>query len=152
MKNDGGVVKIHANQTYKQVFELAVRHGKMTEARKGELLDKIAKVACNDITAFAGTESDIIVSKNEESGDIVVDMVAHFIKTDQEREDYMNVSYAAAKCFIQNATLEQQHKAEELVHKIIKTSIKGMNMPGGEVERAQIEKSLAEVGKRLLGE
>ena len=144
MKNDGGVVKIHANQTYKQVFELAVRHGKMTEARKGELLDKIAKVACNDITAFAGTESDIIVSKNEESGDIVVDMVAHFIKTDQEREDYMNVSYAAAKCSIENATLQQRQKAELLVHRIIESSLSGMNLPGSAEERAQLESSLAE--------
>lgn len=150
IKNDGGVVKIHANQTYKEIFALAVRHGKMTEARRGELLDKIAKVASNDVTAFAGTESDIKVSKNDESGEIVVDMCAHFIKTDQDKEDYMNVSYATAKCFIQNATLAQQQKAEQLVHRIIQTSLKGMNMPGGEAERAQIEESLAEVGKRLM--
>ena len=84
------------------------------------------------------------MSKNEESGDIEIDMVAHFIMTDKDREDYMNVSYAAAKCFIQNASIAQRQKAEQLVHRIIETSLKGMNMPGGDAERAQIERSLAE--------
>ena len=68
VKNDSGVVKIHAKQSYEEQFALAVRHGKMTEGRKGELLDKIAKVASNDVTAFAGTESDIKVSKNDDKG------------------------------------------------------------------------------------
>ena len=34
VKNDGGVVKQHALQSYEETFSLAVRHGKMTENRK----------------------------------------------------------------------------------------------------------------------
>ena len=61
-----------------EVFSLALKHGKMTEDRRVELLAKVGKVASNDPTAFAGTESDIKVSQNAD-GDIVVDMVAHWI-------------------------------------------------------------------------
>ena len=105
VKNDGGVVKIHAVQAYEESLGLAVRHGKMSAERKGELLAKIERVACNDATAFAGVESDIRVATNSESGEIVIDMVAHFMKTDEDRPDYMNVSYAAANCTIANATI-----------------------------------------------
>ena len=144
VKNDGGVVKIHARQAYEESLALAVRHGKMTGARKEELLAKIERVASNDATAFAGTESDIKVTKNSKNGEIVIDMVAHFMKTDEDRPDYMNVSYAAANCAIANATIQQQQKAEQLVHRIIENSLKGMDMPNSAEERAQIERSLAE--------
>ena len=59
------------------------------------------------------------MSKNEESGDIVIDLVAHFMKTDENDQDRMNISYAAAKSTIKNATIQQQEKASQLMFKII---------------------------------
>ena len=53
------MIKERAIENYEEVFGLAVRHGKMTEARKAELLDKIDKVQSNDDTAHAGYESGI---------------------------------------------------------------------------------------------
>ena len=38
--------------------------GKMSDDRKQELLAKIVKVASNDVSAFAGTDSDIKVVKD----------------------------------------------------------------------------------------
>ena len=87
VKNDGGVEKIHAKQSYEEKFDLAVRHGQMTEERKGQLLEKISKIASNDVTVFAGTESDIKVSKSDKSGEIIIDMVVHFMKSDEEKAD-----------------------------------------------------------------
>ena len=49
----------------------------MTEARREELLAKITKVASNDLTVYEGIESDIKVSKNDQNGNIVIDMVVH---------------------------------------------------------------------------
>ena len=89
---------------YEEIFDLAIKHGKMSEERKEELLAKIAKVASNDTTAFAGTDSGIKVYLNNENGYIVIDMVAHFIKTDENEPDRMNVSYACAKSVIKNAS------------------------------------------------
>ena len=129
---------------------MAVRHGKMTQERKEQLLEKIIKVASNDVTAFAGTESDIKVSKNEENGDIVIDLVAHFMKTDENDQDRMNISYAAAKSTIKNATIQQQEKASQLMFKIIQSSLKGMKMPGGEEELAAIQQSLNEQAQKQM--
>ena len=52
----------------------------MTEERKVELLAKIQKIVDGEITTFAGVENDIRVIKDSQSGDIVVDMIAHFMK------------------------------------------------------------------------
>ena len=72
-----------------------------------EMLAKIDKVASNDSTAFVGIESDIKVGVDNESGHLIVDMIAHSIKTDENELDRMNVSYAAARSSIKNATIEQ---------------------------------------------
>ena len=46
------------------------------------------------------------MDKDDENGSIVIDMVAHFMVSDEDLPDQMNVSYAAAKSIIKNATLE----------------------------------------------
>ena len=53
--NNGEVVKNQAKQVYNDTFENNVSNGKMTELRKEELLEKIEKVANNDLTVIAGT-------------------------------------------------------------------------------------------------
>ena len=92
---------------------------------------------------FAGTDYDIKVEKNNEDGSILIDMVAHIVKSDEDQPDQMNVSYAAAICMINNARKGSQEKACEFVRRIIKNSLKGLNLEGGEQERATIEQSLA---------
>ena len=44
---------------YEDLLGLNVQHGKMSEARKQELLAKISKVASNDLQVFDGTDKDI---------------------------------------------------------------------------------------------
>ena len=77
LKNDPSLVKALAKQSYEESLALHVRTGKMTEARREELLAKITKVASNDLTVYEGIESDIKVSKNDQNGNIVIDMVVH---------------------------------------------------------------------------
>ena len=71
------MVKQQATQAYEEACGLAVKNGKMSEKRREELLAKIAKVASNDAAVFAGSESDIQVSRGIESGDIAIDVVVH---------------------------------------------------------------------------
>ena len=119
VKNDAGVAKQHAVHSYEEQFRLAIRHGKMTEARKAELLAKVKKIADNDATAFAGVESDIKVTSDAASGDLMIDMVVHYMASDEDAADRMNVGYAAAYCTIKNATKASQAKASELLTRII---------------------------------
>ena len=121
---------------------MAVNQGKMTEERKAEMLEKIEKIASNDAKVFAGTESDIRVTKDSDSGELVIDMVAHFMKTDEDKPDYMHVSYAAALSRIKYASSQQQEKASQLMNRIIQTSLRGMDMAGGDKERAALEETL----------
>ena len=64
-------------------------------------------------------EQDIKVTKSDENGEIVIDMVVHFMMTDENESDTMNVSYAAAKAVIKNANAQQLEKASQLMQKII---------------------------------
>ena len=123
VKNDGGVAKQHAVQSYEEQFSMQIRHGKMTEARKAELLAKIKKIADNDATAFAGVESDIAVTSDQANGNLTIDMVVHHMASNEDEGDRMNVSYAAAKCTITNATAATQAKASDLMTRIIETSL-----------------------------
>ena len=104
----------------------------MTQARKDELLAKIRKIADNDATAFAGVESDIRVTSDAASGDLMIDMVVHYMASDRDAADRMNVSYAAANCTIKNATVQSQAKASDLMTRIIENSLTGLNLPEGD--------------------
>ena len=72
------------------------------------------------------------------------------MKTDENDQDRMNISYAAAKSTIKNATIQQQEKASQLMFKIIQSSLKGMKMPGGEEELAAIQQSLNEQAQKQM--
>ena len=91
---------------------------------------------------FAGTEYDIKVEKSSESGSIVIDMAAHIMKSDENEPDKMSVSYAATYSMINNPRKETQEKASELFQRIIKSSISGLNLEGGDQERALIQQTL----------
>ena len=59
------------------------------------------------------------MTRGSESGEVVIDMVVHFIKTDENEPESMNVSYASALARIKNASLTQQERAQGLVLNII---------------------------------
>ena len=122
----------------------------MTEERKVELIEKIQKIVDNDATAFAGVESDIRIVKGSMSGEIVIDMLVHFMNSQENDPEAMNMSYAASKSVIRNATQAQLEKSCQLMHQIIESSLIGMDMPGGEQERADVERALDELGRQKM--
>ena len=122
----------------------------MSEDRRDELLAKITKVASNDAAAFAGTESDIKVSQDEESGNIAIDLIAHWIQSNEDEPDKMLVNYAAAKSTIKNASLQYKEKSCTLIQRIVSTTLKGMHMPGGQQELAVVQQNLTTRGTQLL--
>ena len=77
----------------------------MTDARRNELLDKLDKVASNDLTVTQDIESDIKISKNDE-GNLDIDLIAHCMKTNEDTPDKMEIYYAAGKCGIKNPSIE----------------------------------------------
>ena len=89
---------------YQEQFDLAIRHGKMTEERKQELLAKIERVANNDISVFSGVDSDIKIIKKSNENEIIIDMAVHFMITDEAEADRMNISYATCNSIIKNAS------------------------------------------------
>lgn len=65
---------------------------------------KIMKVKDNDATAVAGAEWDIAVTASaDDSTLLTVDLVAHYILSNEEQSDTMTVNYAAANSLIKNA-------------------------------------------------
>ena len=76
----------------------------MTAIRKSELLDKLDKVASNDLTVTQDIEYDIKVSKNDD-GNIDIDLIAHCMKTNEDAPDKMEIYYAAGKCGIKNPSI-----------------------------------------------
>ena len=88
--------------------------------------------------------------KGDADGEIIIDMVVHFIKSDEHEPEQMNVSYAAALARIKNASISQQEQAQGLMTNLIKTSLGGMNMPGGDEAKAEIQKALEEQSKQQM--
>ena len=62
----------------------------------------------------------------------------------------MSMSYAATLSVIKNATPAETQRACELMHEIIQCSLIGMDMPGGEKERADIQRALDEQGREQM--
>ena len=59
----------------------------MSELRRDELMDKITKVKDGDATAFAGPEWNIKISPNDDSSEVTVDLVAHYIVPNEDQAD-----------------------------------------------------------------
>ena len=134
-------------ECFTEDFDLHVKQGKMTEERKVELLAKVQKLVDGETTGFAGVERDIRVIKDSETGDMVIDMIAHWMKIDEDDPEAMSMSYASSKSVIKDATPAQLERAVDLMHRIIQSSLLGMDMPGGDKERADIQRALDEQGR-----
>ena len=91
-------------ECFTEDFDQHVKQGKMTEERKVELLAKVQKLVDGETTGFAGVERDIRVIKDSETGDMVIDMIAHWMKIDEDDPEAMSMSYASSKSVIKDAT------------------------------------------------
>ena len=137
-------------ECFTEDFDLHVKQGKMTEERKVELLAKVQKLVDGETTGFAGVERDIRVIKDSETGDMVIDMIAHWMKIDEDDPEAMSMSYASSKSVIKDATPAQLERAVDLMHRIIQSSLIGMDMPGGDVERNAIQSALDAQGREQI--
>ena len=93
-------------------------------------MEKIIKVIANDLTASTSTEYDIRVYPTEENrADLVVDLIVHYIVSNEDEPDKMTVNYAAAFSFIKNVSGEYLEKACTHLDKIVNNSFKSLKLP-----------------------
>ena len=75
------MVKQHIKQTYEEVHSFVVKHKKTTEEQNEQLM-------VNDPEVFDGTEKYVKMSQNNDAnGGIVIDLLAHFVKRDEQEQD-----------------------------------------------------------------
>ena len=108
LKNVVKIKKIEALQEYRELFSVNNKNGKMSEERQQELFAKVEMVVSNNPSAVLGTESDIKVYRNSVAAgsEIVIDIVVNWMETNEEEDDRMDMSYAAAYTVIKDASLE----------------------------------------------
>ena len=115
------------------------------------MLDKIRKVASNDLTAFAGIEQDIQVEKNE-NDDVIIDILAHYIVPDENEGDRMIMRYATCKSLIKDPNLDEyRDKTQTLLHRIVFNTIRGFTVPpNANLTKQQMQSSLETQGMDRL--
>ena len=119
----------------------------MSELHKDNIMSKIIQVKSGETSAIAATEWDITVKASEnDRSEIIVDLVAHYIISNEEASDTMTVSYATANSLITNASQAYAAMTKNLMGKIIDDTLKGLNVPNGTAELARITNSLKESG------
>ena len=91
-------------------------------------------------------ESDIKISKNNESN-LEIDLIAHCMRTNEIVPDKLEIYYAAGKCGINNASIEQLEKCEQLLERIITTVLRGINLPGIDAIKQQL---ISQGNKKML--
>ena len=106
-------------------------------------------VATNDQNAYPGPESDIKVSRAG-TDSYLVDILVHFVITDENEDDRMDVHFAASKSLINNASENNQDKACHFLSQICEETLKTIDLPGGVEERTDIQQSLYERAEREL--
>ena len=94
-------------------------------------------------------DSDIKVTQDGdgENRTFHIDMLVNIIMTDENEPDKINVSYAACKSSVTNPTAQQQEKVYGFLLRILQTSLRGMTIPGGEQELAQIQEDLESIAR-----
>ena len=87
------------------VLAYEVTQKTMSELHKDNIMSKIMQVKSNETSSIAATEWDITVKALEDdSSEIIVDLIAHYIISNEEASDTMMVSYATANSLITNAS------------------------------------------------
>ena len=143
LKNAGSVIKVTAQQNFEEGLAAALKHGKVSENRRDELLAKIMKVKDSDHTAYAGAEWSIQLTADEnDTSSIEVDLLAHYIVSNEYVPDTMTVNYAATKTTIKNATKQYTQKSIDKLNLIITKSVEKLKVPGGAEELQTILASL----------
>ena len=75
----------------------------MTKDQKKTLLKKIDLVATNEPRASPDPESEIKVSRVDDTDSYLVDVLVHFVIADRDNDDRMDIHFAACKGLIHNA-------------------------------------------------
>ena len=151
LKNAGSVIKMTAQQTFEDALATALKNGKVSENRRDELLAKIMKVKDTDHTAFAGAEWSIQLTADEnDTSSIEVDLLAHYIVSNENEPDTMTVNYAAAKTTIKSATTQYTQKSIDKLNLVITKTVEKLKLPGGAEELQTILANLEEQGKNQL--
>ena len=120
----------------------------MTYERSEEMLEKIHKVATDEMEQNEGIDYNIKVSANNR--EIIVDLIVYLITHSEDDPEEMNVSYATCKSVIRDASREQLEKTCELMHNCIKNSTGRLRMPDHEEQLAAIQQRLEEEGMQQL--
>lgn len=143
LKNAGSVIKVNAQQNFEDGLATAFDNGKVSESRRDELLAKIMKVKDSDHTAFAGAEWSIQLTADEnDTSSIEVDLLAHYIVSNENEPDTMTVNYAAAKSTIKPATTQYTQKSIDKLNLIITKTVEKLKVPNGDQEIQNILASL----------
>ena len=87
---------------------------------------------------FDGVDSDIKLYRDEENGNIVIDLLANWMRSDQEEPDRMAISYAASKSAITLPHPEHEAKMNKHLETNIKNTTKSLKMPDEETQLAQV--------------
>lgn len=95
---------------------------------------KILKVKSGDLQATAGIEHNIKVIASDAGGssDMKVDVVVHYIVSNENESDKMFVYYAAANSLIQNASEEYWDKTVAFLTRIVTNTIKAFKFESDE--------------------
>ena len=151
LKNAGSVIKMTAQQNFEDGLATALKNGKVSENRRDELLAKIMKVKDTNHTAFAGAEWSIDLTADEnDTSSIEVDLLAHYIVSNENEPDTMTVNYAAAKTTIKSATTQYTQKSIDKLNLVITKTVEKLKLPGGAEELQTILANLEEQGKNQL--
>ena len=81
---------------------------------------------------------------------MIVDLVVHYIVSNEEEPDKMTVKYATTYSYIKNASEEQYENSCQILQKIITDSLKPFNFEGGQQEREYVQAQQLEEGKKQL--
>ena len=150
-KNIDNAIKDNAEGTFEDSLGLNLKQGKMTQLRYDELMAKILKVKSGDLQATAGIEHNIKVIASDAGGssDMKVDVVVHYIVSNENESDKMFVYYAAANSLIQNASEEYWDKTVAFLTRIVTNTIKAFKFESDE-QHQNILAQLIENGKTQL--
>ena len=148
-KNDEKVIKLNAQENFEDALALNLKHNKISQQRMNELIEKIIKVKSNDQQAYVGTESGIKVIA-QGADDMIVDLVVHYIVSNESEPDKMIVKYAAAYSRIKNASEQQFEASCKILQTIITNALKPFKFEDGDEEKATISAQLFENGKNEL--
>ena len=81
---------------------------------------------------------------------MIIDLVVHYIVSNEGEPDKMIVKYASTYSYIKNASEHYFEASCKILQTIVTNAIKPFKFDGGDEEKATIQSQLFENGKTLL--